>query len=512
MARITRYGRRIRKMFINTASVVCFISFFTIPFMAKGLLKNDVGCYEVRVNGISIGYANSIEDADNALADARLRFNRDYDHIVYMAPDFEVKKQSRAAGQRLSRSELASAIYSNLFSSVENEEGDRAYTLKTDDLSVTLESRDDVIKLLDRIVHDYDTKAQYSVELLSDDTVWTDYKVQFVEARDKATDEDIVAAAMQGSVTDDQNQNGSNTDKIEEISFAQNVRVTEVPKKNAKISSVDDAYNIVKGQSKKQITYSVQPGDTLGIIAACYGIDLNSILELNHNLTKDSVIVPGQSIILEIPDSRISVVMKQVITTDEDFTVNAVYQDDNSIAAGQNKIIQGNVGHRNVQVRVTTIDGVRTSEELLSDNVIAEAAKMTVLVGTRNNTEYKRPVEGGNVVSFYGLSDYSSGKENKGIDIDVAEGTSVKASAAGTVVRAGWYAEYGYCVDIEHSDGSITRYAHLSQISVHKSQTVNQSQVIGESGSTGYCDSPCLHFEIWKGSKTVNPLEYVDKN
>lgn len=509
MTHITRYGRRIGTMFIGTATIVCFICLFAIPFLANGVLKNEVGCYEVKVNGVLAGYANSIEEADNALADARLRFNRDYDHIIYMAPDFEVTEVNKAVSLRLSEEELSAAIYSNLFLSVEDTENELAYTLKTDDFSITLASRDDIIKLLDRVVHIYDTKAQYSVELLSDDSVWTDYKVQLVEARDKATDEDIVAAAMEGSVTDEGNEDANESGKIEEIAFAQDIRITEVPKNKASISSVDDAYNAIVGMDKEFVEYAVKEGDTLSTIAGVYDMDVKRLLELNTNLNKDSVIVPGQSITIEVPSNKISVRIKQTMNLEEDFMSNITYQDDNSLPAGQNKITQGVVGHRDVEAKVEMIDGVLISEELLYENVVAETSKTIIIVGTRNNTQYKRPVDGGSIVSFYGQT---KDGYNNGIDIGVDEGTEVKAAAAGTVIRAGWYAEYGYCIDIEHLDGEITRYAHLSEISVEKSQVVSQGQVIGKSGSTGDCESPRLHFEIRKGQKTVNPLEYVDKN
>ena len=72
--------------------------------------------------------------------------------------------------------------------------------------------------------------------------------------------------------------------------------------------------------------------------------------------------------------------------------------------------------------------------------------------------------------------------------------------------------DYGYCVDITHSNGTMTRYGHLSSVKVSVGQSVSQGQAIAASGNTGYSTGPHLHFEIWVGGTVVNPLNYVNKN
>ena len=99
-----------------------------------------------------------------------------------------------------------------------------------------------------------------------------------------------------------------------------------------------------------------------------------------------------------------------------------------------------------------------------------------------------------------------------GVDCSCPFGTPVRASASGTVVRSGWYAGYGYCVDIRHTDGSMTRYGHLNSIAVSYGQQVSQSSVIAYSGNTGNSTGPHVHFEIWLNGVAVNPLNYVNKN
>ena len=97
------------------------------------------------------------------------------------------------------------------------------------------------------------------------------------------------------------------------------------------------------------------------------------------------------------------------------------------------------------------------------------------------------------------VSGYGTGEDivNYGVDWTCSEGITVVAARAGKVTRAGWYGGYGYCVDIQHEDGSLTRYANNSRLTVSVGEQVSQGQQIALSGSTGDVTSPRLHFEIW---------------
>ena len=61
---------------------------------------------------------------------------------------------------------------------------------------------------------------------------------------------------------------------------------------------------------------------------------------------------------------------------------------------------------------------------------------------------------------------------------------------------------------IYHPDGSSTLYAHMSSLAVSAGQTVNQGDVIGYVGDTGWADGPHLHFEVRINGGTVDPLGY----
>ncbi|HEY9763842.1 MAG TPA: peptidoglycan DD-metalloendopeptidase family protein [Trichocoleus sp.] len=103
------------------------------------------------------------------------------------------------------------------------------------------------------------------------------------------------------------------------------------------------------------------------------------------------------------------------------------------------------------------------------------------------------------------------GRMHRGVDIAGPVGTPIFAAANGVVVRSGWNSGgYGNLVDIQHPDGSMTRYGHNSRLLVRAGQQVRQGQQIAEMGSTGYSTGPHLHFEIHiPGNGTVNPVAYL---
>ena len=96
-----------------------------------------------------------------------------------------------------------------------------------------------------------------------------------------------------------------------------------------------------------------------------------------------------------------------------------------------------------------------------------------------------------------------------GVDIDGDTGDPVYAAWAGKVVSAGWSGGYGNCVDIEHADGSVTRYAHMHSIMTTVGTIVNHGDQIGTVGATGNASGDHLHFEVRKGKATYNPLDYI---
>ena len=99
------------------------------------------------------------------------------------------------------------------------------------------------------------------------------------------------------------------------------------------------------------------------------------------------------------------------------------------------------------------------------------------------------------------------GRMHKGIDIANNVGTPIVAARDGIVKFSGWSSGYGYLVELTHSDGSSTRYAHNSRLLVRKGQIIAQGVKISLMGSTGRSTGPHLHFEIrQRGGSALDPM------
>ncbi|MBS1882403.1 MAG: peptidoglycan DD-metalloendopeptidase family protein [Actinobacteria bacterium] len=99
-----------------------------------------------------------------------------------------------------------------------------------------------------------------------------------------------------------------------------------------------------------------------------------------------------------------------------------------------------------------------------------------------------------------------------GIDIAVPEGTPIRAALAGTVAFTESEAEsggYGNYTCIDHGGGLSTCYAHQSAFATSPGRQVQQGEVIGYSGCTGYCLGPHVHFEVRINGEVTDPLSYL---
>ena len=95
-----------------------------------------------------------------------------------------------------------------------------------------------------------------------------------------------------------------------------------------------------------------------------------------------------------------------------------------------------------------------------------------------------------------------------GLDIGAGMGASIVAAGAGDVIYAGANGGYGNCVMIDHGNGVVTVYAHMSSIGVSYGQYVTAGQYVGAVGSTGVSTGPHCHFEIRINGVQTDPAAY----
>ncbi|MHB9155365.1 MAG: peptidoglycan DD-metalloendopeptidase family protein [Endomicrobiales bacterium] len=120
---------------------------------------------------------------------------------------------------------------------------------------------------------------------------------------------------------------------------------------------------------------------------------------------------------------------------------------------------------------------------------------------------------GGRLSSVFGMRRHpvtGTRSLHGGIDLAVREGTWVGAAADGKVFVAGTgIGHYGTAVFIDHQNGYVTHYGHLSRIRVRAGQRVKARQLIAKSGSTGRSTGPHLHFTIQKNGVSKDPLKFI---
>lgn len=141
-------------------------------------------------------------------------------------------------------------------------------------------------------------------------------------------------------------------------------------------------------------------------------------------------------------------------------------------------------------------------------NIIREA------IATESSKKlYKNPFMlpvKGRVTSPYGTYRITKGGEggtrHRGVDIAAPRGTPILAPARGRIILTGRFRIHGRTVVIDHGQGVVSIYLHLSRILVNKGEMVEKGQVIGKLGSTGASTGPHLHWGLYIHGEPVNPL------
>ena len=116
------------------------------------------------------------------------------------------------------------------------------------------------------------------------------------------------------------------------------------------------------------------------------------------------------------------------------------------------------------------------------------------------------------ITSRYGLRIhpvYKTERNHSGLDVGAGYGATIVAADSGSVIRAGNIGDgYGNCVIIDHGNGFMTLYAHMSSMTVSEGQSVSKGSTIGYVGSSGLSTGPHLHFEVWSGGSRTDPEQF----
>jgi murein DD-endopeptidase MepM/ murein hydrolase activator NlpD len=239
--------------------------------------------------------------------------------------------------------------------------------------------------------------------------------------------------------------------------------------------------------------YSIKPKDNLWKIAKKYGYSVHSIIGTNPQLKTYEVNL-NQKILL--PSSGGS--LHPIQDNDTWDKIAERYDVDSKMLQDVNFGILTLVPGEYV-----FIPGKQPAIDLMNKDIQAKYELRSLFRSPLNGRyssvfgKRKHPVTGHS--SFHG-----------GVDIAVPSGTWVGAAADGVVTVASHnVGHYGTAVFIDHKNGYITHYGHLSKINVRVGQKVKKGQLIAKSGATGRVTGPHLHFTIKKGDKALDPMKFI---
>nr|MBF0684979.1 peptidoglycan DD-metalloendopeptidase family protein [Pseudomonas sp.] len=132
--------------------------------------------------------------------------------------------------------------------------------------------------------------------------------------------------------------------------------------------------------------------------------------------------------------------------------------------------------------------------------------------GTPSNVFLDRPVPG-RLSSPFGFRRVFNGQPrnpHSGLDFAAPAGTPIKAPAAGKVILTGDYFFNGKTVFVDHGQGMISMFCHLSAIDVKVGDTLARGEVLGKVGATGRATGPHLHWNVSLNDARVDPAIFID--
>jgi murein DD-endopeptidase MepM/ murein hydrolase activator NlpD len=185
------------------------------------------------------------------------------------------------------------------------------------------------------------------------------------------------------------------------------------------------------------------------------------------------------------------------------------------------------LGGPDTQLVKETASAIDIQEELatlfarLDSNLDSRESQLQILQSMLADNRIKsermvagRPIVKGWMSSKYGMrTDPFHGKQrwHAGVDFAGRQGAEVIAVASGVVTWSGDRSGYGKMVEINHSDGFVTRYAHNEKNIAKLGAIVKKGELIATMGSSGRSTGPHVHFEVYKNGRTVDPASYIKR-
>ena len=255
-----------------------------------------------------------------------------------------------------------------------------------------------------------------------------------------------------------------------------------------------------------------EEGETVESIASEFGVETDRIYDENNEEVV-SKIEQGDKVCIRSMVDPVGVKMVETGRIKETVEYQTIKKETDEYYKGDTFVEQEGVnGVQIFEGTITKVSGEETDRDEISTEVIKEKQDKIILVGTAERPKtaatgtFIVPLDRYTFSSGFG---YRWGRLHKGVDLAVGTGNPIHASDGGKVIRSSYYGGYGYCVEIEHEPGVVTRYAHCSQLLVSVGDLVYQGQTIALVGNTGNSFGSHLHFEVLINGSPQDPVNYI---
>jgi septal ring factor EnvC (AmiA/AmiB activator) len=174
----------------------------------------------------------------------------------------------------------------------------------------------------------------------------------------------------------------------------------------------------------------------------------------------------------------------------------------------KNKIARMKLSETQLANTITALE--RDRRRAIASRTAAAAPRATSTVRSIDRGALDWPVDGPLIYNFgREVQPNNTAIRWNGVGIRAAEGTPVKAVAAGRIAEVGQYGTYGLVVLIDHGGGDVTVYGSLQRATVQKGLIVGKGQTIGVVGVSDPELGPRLHFEVRQGGPAIDPATWL---
>lgn len=262
----------------------------------------------------------------------------------------------------------------------------------------------------------------------------------------------------------------------------------------ASVSSTAPTTDLPAGTEPKK--HAVKTGETAFSIARLYDVPVQALAQMN-NLDDNLSVRPGQQLLIPVVGGTIATTPLQTTAPGQGSPTPTPPSSTTALPATSPE-------------RVVTPAATATAATAATATTTAVAAapkpapapqpapKLETTQASTSSARFVMPVNGAIV------REYSKGR-NDGVDIAAGPGTAVKAADSGTLAAVTQNTNGAKIAVVKHSDGLLTVYVNLTDVTLSRGASVRKGQTIGKIAS-GF---NALHFEVRKGLESVDPSTYL---